>query len=94
MPDGQIQVTIPALLSDCVGGRTSFTLEAATLAEALERMRQTYPLLRIHLYEETGKLRQHVVVFYNGENTRWLESLDLEINPGDRIDVLQAVSGG
>lgn len=94
MPDAAVEVTIPALLADCAGGRCSFTLEAATLAEALERMRQTYPLLRHHLYDESGNLRQHVVTFYNGDNTRWLDSLDLPLQPGDRIEVLQAVSGG
>lgn len=94
MYDTQIEITIPSLLADCTGGRSSFTLRAATLAGALEAMRQVYPLLRIHLYEESGKLRQHVVIFYNGENTRWLSTLNVPLKPGDRIDVLQAVSGG
>ena len=94
MPDVHVEVTIPTLLADCVGGRTTFHLEASTLADALDRLRTLYPLLRMHLYEESGKLRQHVVIFYNGENTRWLDRLEMPLKPGDKIEVLQAVSGG
>jgi sulfur-carrier protein len=89
-----IEVTIPSLLSDCVGHRTSFTLEAGTLAEALERLKESYPLLRVHLFDETERLRPHVLIFYNEESIAWLERLDVPLRPGDRLHVLQAVSGG
>ena len=94
MADVRIDVTIPSLLADCAGGRSSFSLEAGTLAGALEALRQTYPLLRHHMYDEQGNLRQHVVIFFNGGNTRWLDSLDVRLETGGRIEVLQAVSGG
>jgi adenylyltransferase/sulfurtransferase len=87
-------VTVPALLRDSVGGKTSFSVAGATLAEALERMLETYPLLRIHLYDEAGQLRPHVLIFYNAESIAWLDRLDIPLRAGDRIDVLQAVSGG
>jgi molybdopterin converting factor small subunit len=90
----EIEVTIPGLLADCVGGRTTFSLAAETLSEALGRMREEYPLLRIHLYDEQEVLRPHVVIFYNEGSIAWLPSLDVPLRPGDRIHVLQAVSGG
>lgn len=90
----QIEVSVPTILRDCTGGRNSVTIEANTLAEALERLRETYPLLRVHLYDETEHLRPHVMIFYNEESTRWLESMDVPLKPGDRLEILQAVSGG
>ena len=90
----QIEVSVPTILRDCTGGRNPVTIEAVTLAEALERLRETYPLLRIHLYDETGQLRPHVLIFYNDESTRWLEHLDVPLRPGDHLEILQAVSGG
>jgi molybdopterin synthase sulfur carrier subunit len=90
----EIEVNVPTILRDCTGGRNSVTIEAATLTEALERLRETYPVLHIHLYDETEKLRPHVLIFYNGESTHWLESLDVPLHPGDRLEILQAVSGG
>ncbi|HEY0071630.1 MAG TPA: MoaD/ThiS family protein [Chloroflexia bacterium] len=89
-----IEVRVPTLLRDCTGGSNQVTIEAATLAEALERLRETYPLLRVHLYDEAQRLRPHVLIFYNEESTRWLEDLDVPLRPGDRLEILQAVSGG
>jgi molybdopterin synthase sulfur carrier subunit len=90
----QIEVTIPSLLSDCAGNQTSFLLDAGTLTEALRRMVEQYPLLRVHLYDEGEQLRRHVLIFYNEESIAWLDRLDLPLQPGDRLHVLQAVSGG
>jgi len=90
----EIEVNVPTILRDCTGGRSQVTIEAATLAQALQRLRETYPLLRIHLFDETERLRPHVLIFYNEESTNWLERLDVPLRPGDRLTILQAVSGG
>ncbi len=90
----EIMVTVPALLRDSTGGQTTFAVDGETLDEALRHMQETYPLLRNHLYDEAGQLRPHVLIFYNAESIAWLERLDVPLHPGDRIDVLQAVSGG
>ena len=89
-----LEVTVPALLSDCVGGVTTVSVDAPTLAGGLERLMETWPLLRVHLYDERRALRPHVRIFYNGENIAWLPSLDIPLKEGDRLYVLQAVSGG
>jgi adenylyltransferase/sulfurtransferase len=89
-----IEVSVPAILRDCTGGRNPVSIEAATLAEALQRLRETYPLLRTHIYDEQERLRPHVLIFYNDESTRWLDNLDVPLKPGDRLEILQAVSGG
>lgn len=89
-----LEVSVPTILRDCTNGKSSITLEAATLEEALHRLREDYPLLRVHLYDETEQLRPHVLLFFNEESTRWLERLDVPLRPGDRLEILQAVSGG
>jgi molybdopterin converting factor small subunit len=89
-----VAVTIPSLLKDCTGGQTRFTIEATTLAQALQVLVEVYPLLRIHLYNEAGQLRTHVQIFYNQDSTRWLEDLAVPLKAGDRLSVLQAMSGG
>jgi molybdopterin converting factor small subunit len=89
-----IEVTIPSLLRDCAGNRTSFDLEAATLDEALRNLRESYPLLRLHLYDEAEQLRPHVLLYYNADNIAWLNELNVALQPGDTLTVLQNVSGG
>src|SRR5205823_2856562 len=90
----QVEVSVPSLLSDCIDHQRCFMLEADTLSGALQQMVTRYPLLRLHLYDEQERLRRHVLIFYNEENIAWLDRLDLPLQPGDRIQVLQAVSGG
>ena len=90
----QIEVRVPALLRNCTNEQTRFTLEATTLDDALARLVEEYPLLRRHLYDEAGEMRQHVLIFYNDDNIKWLERLDLPLKAGDRLSVVQAVSGG
>ena len=90
----QIEVQIPAILADCTGGNSVFAVEATTLSHAIEAIREAYPLLRIHLFDESGELRRHVVLFYNGVSLRKIDSRDIPLKDGDTIVVLQAVSGG
>jgi molybdopterin converting factor small subunit len=90
----RIEVNVPSLISDCTGGQVTFWLDADTLEEALQRLLQTYPLLRTHLYDEAMKLRQHVLIYYNEDSIDWLERRDVPLKHGDRLTVFQAVSGG
>jgi len=91
----RIDVSVPMLICDCTKGRTRFPLEADTLGEALRCLIETYPLLRVHLYDEQGDVREHVLLYYNEENIAWLDDLDrIVLRPGDKLRVLQAVSGG
>ena len=90
----QISVTVPSLLRDCTGDQTGFTLEAGTVAEALQEMLECHPLLRFHLYDDAEKLRPHLLIYYNDQNIAWLETLDVPLRAGDELLVLQNVSGG
>lgn len=90
----RIPVTVPILLADCTGGARDVTVEATTLRGALDALLATYPLLRPHLFDESGALRVHVNVFLNDDNARWLDDWHVELAPGDTVTVIQAVSGG
>ena len=90
----QIEVSVPLLISDCTKGKSRFPLEAETLEQALRILVETYPLLKVHLYTEQGKVREHVLLYYNDDNIAWLDSLEIPLRPGDKLRVLQAVSGG
>ncbi|SDN75852.1 ThiS family protein [Paenibacillus sp. yr247] len=89
-----ITVSIPSLLRDCTGGHVKFQLEALTLEEALDQLQTRYPLLRVHLWTETGHVRKHVLLYYNDTNIAWLDTLEIVLQPGDQLIVFQAVSGG
>jgi sulfur-carrier protein len=90
----EIELTVPGLLTDCVGGQRTVSLRGATLGEAIRVMNDTYPRLAGHLYRENGQLRPHVLLFYNEDNVKVIPDLNIELKPGDRLQILQAVSGG
>lgn len=85
------------MLADCVppGRRTRFDIDGvATLAQALRAVQQQYPLLRAHVWDDSGTLRRHVLIFHNDQGVKWMPSLDVPLREGDRIQIVQAVSGG
>jgi molybdopterin converting factor small subunit len=89
-----VTVLLPSLLVDVSGCGPELPLEAATLADALERLTELHPALRVHLFDEGGRFRQHVLCFHNDVNTRWRRDLSATLADGDTIRILQAVSGG
>ena len=89
-----VPISIPGLLRDCTGGRATVEVEGATIAEAVTSLLRDYPLLRVHLFDEQSQLRKHVLIFHNDESTRRLPSLEVPLRLGDRLTIIQAVSGG
>ena len=90
----RVRIELPTLLGSVLGGQRELTVEGDTLRGALENAFEQVPALRVHLFEESGKLRPHVLCFLNEVNTRWLEQGDQPLSEGDCITILQAVSGG
>jgi adenylyltransferase/sulfurtransferase len=90
----RVPISIPGLLRDCTGGRATVEVEGATIAEAIAALLRDHPLLRVHLFDEQSQLRKHVLIFHNDESTRRLPSLDVPLQAGDQLTIIQAVSGG
>ncbi len=67
---------------------------AATLGEALEAAFDLNPRLRHYVLDEQGHLRPHVVVFIDGRKAVDRRTLTDALAPGDKVHVLQALTGG
>ncbi len=89
-----LSVAIPSLLVNATNGAREVQVAGATLNECLEDLFRQFPVMRGHLFENDGQLRKHVLILYRDESTRWLKSLDIPVEAGERITILQAVSGG
>jgi len=85
---------LPGMIAALLGGRRRIEVEGATLQAALADAFAREPRLRVHVLQESGRLREHVLCFVNGENARWHPDEDLPLEDGDRITIVQAVSGG
>ncbi len=89
-----VTVELPSLLAPIVDGARSIALEADTLRGALDGLLERHPELGVHLFDESGGFRQHVLCFHNETMTRWMKSLEVPVGDGDVIRIHQAVSGG
>ena len=88
----RVSVEVPAILGDAIGSRV-VAIEAATAGEALTALR-AHPRLGPLLFDESKKLRPHVLLFVNDTDVRHLPSLETPLKHADRLAVVQAVSGG
>lgn len=74
-------------LADC-------DVTAGTVREVVDAVNGLYPGLAAYLIDETGRLRRHVNIFVGDEPIWDRERLSDEVGPGDRIFIVQALSGG
>lgn len=70
------------------------TVTAASMREALDAALLAAPALRHYVFDEQHHIRKHVAVFLNGALVRDRVKLDMALGEGDKIDVIQALSGG
>lgn len=86
-------VVLPRLLRPVVGPETSLDVAGTTVGEVVDALLARHPGLRPHLFDETGRLRPHVLCFVDGRATR-LDDVADPVAPGSEVRFLQAVSGG
>ncbi|MCA9244484.1 MAG: MoaD/ThiS family protein [Phycisphaerales bacterium] len=90
----RVAIQLPQLLGAMCGDRLRFDIDAATVADAFDRLRREHPQLALHLFDESGALRRHVLCFVNEVNSRWLDALDEPLVDGAELMFMQAVTGG
>jgi molybdopterin converting factor small subunit len=87
MADVHLPVTLPPLFA---GLPRRLELDAATVAEAIERLDERWPGLRDRLCEPGPVLRPHINVYVDRERA----ALDTALHASSRVDVVAAISGG
>ena len=66
----------------------------ATVREVIDELERRYPGFSHYIVDETGRLRRHVNIFVVEEPICDRESLTDKVGPGDKMFILQALSGG
>jgi len=69
-------------------------VDATTLRAALVGAFETAPSMRHYVLDEQGAVRKHVAVFVNARMIADRSRLEIELEPGDKILVIQALTGG
>jgi molybdopterin converting factor small subunit len=87
MADLHLPVTLPTVFADLP---RRVDVEAATVAEAIDRLNERWPGIRDRLCEPGPALRRHVNVYVDRERAE----LDTALRADSRVDVISAISGG
>lgn len=69
-------------------------ISGSTLREVLDRYFRDNERARGYVLDEQGRIRQHMVVFIDGELVRDRDGLSDGVGPHSMVDVIQALSGG
>jgi molybdopterin converting factor small subunit len=79
-----------SLVSLIPGTRRSTDVEAATVAEAIDRLDEQTPGIRNRLVDSGPMIRQHINVYVDSQPA----SLDTALGPDSTVHIIPAVSGG
>lgn len=87
-------IRLPGALRGLVDGAGEVDVRAATVGSALDALVRRHPGLGRHLRSEAGALRQHVNVYVNDDDIRFLDGEATRLNGGDTITVVPSIAGG
>ena len=90
----RLTVHVPAPLRELTGGQDRLHLEARTVEEALERIKETEPLLAGHLFADDGSVRGHINLFLNGADLRHLGAAGHAVCHDSVLSIVPSVAGG
>ena len=86
-----MKVAIPSPLRSYTGQRAEVEAAGASLRELLADLERQFPGIRFRMIDEQDRLRPHMRIFVNREETRRLETA---LAGGEEIHIFQALSGG
>lgn len=89
-----VQVRIPTPLRKFTGGRDTVEAEGSSIGAVLADLDAKHPGLRERICEADGSIRRFVNLYINGDDIRFLESLQSPVKDGDEISIVPAIAGG
>ena len=87
------KIRIPTPLRAYTDGASNIDVVGNTVGEALGNLVDQHPDLRVHLFND-DKLRSFVNIFIDGEDIRFMQGLETEINADDSLRIIPSIAGG
>ena len=89
-----VRVRIPTPLRRYTGGAEEVAVDAETVSAVVEDLERKFPGIKERLCDEQGRVRRFVNVYVNGDDIRFLSSLETTVKDGDEISIVPAIAGG
>ena len=88
-----VTVKIPTQLRAVTDGEAETEVDGGTVGEVLDALFDRYGDLRERITQD-GDLRRFVNVYVSGEDIRFQQGLETQIDDGAEVTILPAVAGG
>ncbi len=89
-----VRVRIPTPLRKFTAGAEEVSVAGATIGQVVEELEQKFPGMRERLCDEQGRVRRFVNMYVNGDDIRFLNSLETAVKDGDEVAIVPAIAGG
>lgn len=89
-----VTIRIPGPLRRVTNGQSQVSVNATTVAEAIDSLDSEHAGIKDRICDETGDLRYFVNVYLNGEDVRFLDGTKTQVKSGDELSIVPAVAGG
>ena len=89
-----IRVQLPPVLRAVTGGARQLDAEGQSIAAALSDLARKHPALALHLFDEAGAVRRHVVCLHDSAVVRAADMRSCAIRADDEIIITNALAGG
>lgn len=94
-PSGpRVTVRLPGALRPLAGGAGRLEVAGGTVAEVLAELVRRHPGLGRHLRTESGSVREHVNVFLDEEDIRYLDGMATPVADGQELFIIPSIAGG
>lgn len=89
-----VRVRIPTPLRRFTGGAEEVKASGETVGRVLEDLERQFPGIRERLCDESGQVRRFVNIYVNGDDIRFLDSLETRLQEGAELSIVPAIAGG
>jgi molybdopterin synthase sulfur carrier subunit len=89
-----VRVRIPTPLRRFTANAEEVGVSGSTIGAVVEDLERKFPGLKERLCDEQGRVRRFVNIYVNGDDIRFLNSLETAVNDGDEVAIVPAIAGG
>ena len=87
-----VTLRLPSTLSAYSGGKSQIQIQADTVEQLLDVLKQLHPQIWERLCTTEGHVRKHVKIFVNNEMITGPSGLQTSLKPGQEIIVIPSAS--
>lgn len=89
-----VDIVLPAALREYAKGASRVQASGRTFEVLLADLERKFPGIRQRILEDTGRIREYVVVFVNGDQVTEGQPARVRVKDGDTVHIIPSVAGG